>query len=415
LTDKERQTLGEIPLRCGFADGAPAPNDSRCPVTKYRHEFVPSRLLDEARSGWFPRGIRHCLCCELCSPRPDASCGACADEFLLFLGPREGNFPRAFGGALDAVVELQITKQGAGHRLSETKSRVPVPVLTNENRQNRLGWITPDLQVADGSKPGDVALFVGCAPYYDVLLEERQCAIVGAHGSAPTIGFRATDEARAAVELLNSVGVRPVVLGDEVCCGGDRLHAGDREGFTALGERNRDLLRERGVRTVVTGCDDCRYTLGNRYPRHIEGWNFEVVRLADFLVQRGGRLAFMPTRESVAVQPPDPFSDPAGIGSVRRILARIPSLDVREIEPGHPSTFGGWGQLNSVSKRLETDLLKAAQATGATKVLVPGTRMLVRLLEGRRPGSWEETSIAIKAFYGFLVERHTVAAEFTGA
>jgi hypothetical protein len=48
-------------------------------------------------------------------------------------------------------------------------------------------------------------------------------------------------------------------------------------------------------------------------------------------------------------------------------------------------------------------------------VLVPSTRMLVRLIEGRRPGSWEETSIAVKGFYSWLVEHHTVAQEFTGA
>ena len=60
-------------------------------------------------------------------------------------------------------------------------------------------------------------------------------------------------------------------------------------------------------------------------------------------------------------------------------------------------------------------ILKAAEATGAPVVLIPGTRMLVRLLEGRRPGSWEETSIKIKGLYSFLSERHTVTEEFTGA
>ncbi len=85
------------------------------------------------------------------------------------------------------------------------------------------------------------------------------------------------------------------------------------------------------------------------------------------------------------------------------------------METGHPSTFGSWGQFDAVSKHMETDFLKAAEATGAGTVLIPGTRMLVRLLEGRKPGSWEETSIKIKGLYSFIADRHTVHEEFAGA
>ncbi len=381
MNDEGKNILSDIPGACGFSNGAHGPNDSACPVTRYRSEFVPSRLIDEARSGWFPRGIRHCLGCELCSPGPGVSFPSCADDLVLEGGHREGYIPRAFGGALDAVWSLQI----AGN-----------------SRQKRLDWITNDIQITNENESGKVALFVGCAPYYDALLADE-------------IGFRATDESRAAVEMLNSVGVSPVVLPDEVCCGGDRIHAGDRDGFIALGTRNRDLLKERGVKTIVTTCDDCRYTLGNRYPGRIPGWDFKVIRLADYLVERGGRLAFMPTEQVVAIQPPDRYSDPNSVESIRKILTKIPNLITKELEPGLPSTFGSWGQFDAISKRLETDYLKAAECTLAESVLVPGTRMLVRLMEGRRPGSWEETSIKIKGFYGFLAEWHTVALEFTGA
>ena len=380
MNDEKRHSISEIPRDCGFENGAPGPNDSRCPVTRYRPEFVPSRLLDEARSGWFPRGIRHCIGCELCSPDPESSFPACADELLVAGEKREGFIPRAFGGALDAIVELQ---------------------LRSESPQNRLNWLTPDIQIAREGGKGEIALFVGDAPYYDILFEGT--------------GFRATNETRAAVELLNSVGVVPVVLEDEVSDGSERLHAGDRDSFIALGERNRDMFKERGVKTIVTACDDARYTLANRYAKRIDGWDFEIVRLADFLVQRGGRLAFMPTKETVAIQPLDRYSDPTGSDSIRKLLNKVPELTVMEMEDGHPSTFGTWHQFDSVSKRLETDFLKAAQTTGARTVLVPSTRMLVRLIEGRRPGSWEETSIAIKGFYSWLVEHHTVATEFTGA
>ncbi len=381
MTEKKRHSLSDIPCMSGFDRDKPEPDDSACPVTKYRREFVPSRLLDEARSGWFPGGIYHCIGCELCSPSADVSFPECADHMILTDGIRENEIPRAFGGAFDAIVTLQIK---------------------DESRQNRLAWISDNLRIANGNENGEVALFVGCAPYYDTLMGDA-------------IGFNPTDEIRAAIDLLNSVDIRPVVLPDEVCCGGDRLHTGDGDAFIALGSRNCDLLKSRGVKTIVTACDDCRYTLANRYPGRIPGWDFEVVRLADFLVRRGGKLAFMPAPQTVAIQPPDRYSDPNGLESIRKLLGSVPGLTVREFDGGHPSTFGGWNQFNSISKRIETDFLKAAEATGASVVLIPGTRMLVRLLEGRRPGSWEETSIKIKGLYSFLSERHTVTEEFTGA
>jgi len=365
----------------GFTSDAPGPVDAACPVTKYRSEFVPSRLVDEARSGWYPRGIRHCIGCELCSPTPELSFPSCADAIIAQNGPREGHIPRAFGGGHDAIVSIQ---------------------LDGNSKQNRLDWLTGDIHIAGDNEQGKVALFVGCAPYYDSLL-------------AGDIGYSPTDEIRAAVELLNSVRIKPVVLPNEVCCGGDRLHAGDVEGFIELGKRNLDLLKSRGVTTVVTACDDCRYTLANRYPSRIPGWDLEVVRLSDFLVRRGGKLAFMPARETIAVQPPDRYSDPDNTGSLKKLLGSVPELVVVQFEDGYPSTFGGWAQFDAVSKRLETDFLKAAEATRAPTLLIPGTRMLVRLLEGRRPGSWKETSIEIKGLYGFLANRHTVAEEFTGA
>jgi len=381
VPDKKRHSLHDLPGQCGFVSGGLEPNDSVCPVTRYRPEFVPSRLIDEAMSGWFPTLIRHCIGCELCSPDMEHSFANCADKLLLQGGVREDYMPRAFSGALDAIVSIQ---------------------LRNEGSQNRLGWIGEGLKIKAPDHEGKVALFVGNTPYLDSLLGDE-------------IGYYPTDESNAAIELLNSVGVEPVVLPDEVDCGRDRLHAGDRAAFIALGTRNRDLLRERGVKTIVTTCDDVRYTLGTRYPGRIPDWDFEVVRLADFLVSRGGKLAFMPTRETVAIQPPDIYSDPGGNDAVRELLKRIPELIVKTMAPGMPSTFGSWNQFDSYSKLLETDYLRAAEATSAPTLLVSGTTMLVRLLEGRRPGSWEETSIKIKGFYRFLSERHTVAEEFAGA
>ncbi|MCK4719723.1 (Fe-S)-binding protein [bacterium] len=381
MTDHDKHNLLGVKCDSELADGTERPVDSNCPVTKYREDFVPSRLIDEAKTGWFPKLIRHCIGCELCSPTTNASFPECADTCISAVGKQEEFSPMAFGGALDAIVSIQIKQ---------------------ESRQNRLEWIDESLHVADENEKCDVGLFVGDSPYLDILLGDE-------------IGFKPTEEFRAAIDLLNSVGIHPVVLPDEVDAGGDRFHAGDMEAFIILGNRNRDMFKSRGVKTIVTTCDDCYYTLRFRYPRYIDDWDFKVMRLVDFLVEHGGKLTFLSAKETVAIQSPDLYTDHDGLDSVRKLLKSIPGLTVKEIEGGHPSTFGGWGQFDSVTKRLETDFLKAADRTGAVTVLIPSTRMLVRLLEGRRPGSWEETSIEIKGLYGFLSGKHTVHEEFAGA
>jgi hypothetical protein len=316
--------------------------------------------------------------CELCSP-PGASFATCADHMLLAGGYREGFIARAFGGALDAIVTLQL--HGAD--------------------QKRLGWVTPDIEILETADKDAVGLFVGCSPYYDTLLADR-------------IDFKPTSEAHAAVALLNAIGVKPVVLCDEVCCGGDRLHASNHDDFAALGSRNRDLFRERGVKTIVTPCNDCRFTLGVRYPGRIQDWDFEVMSVTDYLLSRGVNLSFMPTRNNIVIQTPDRYSDPNGVASVRKLLAMIPELEIREFS-GHPHTFGSWNIFGGISKSIESALLRSAENTRAETLLVQSTRQLVRLLEGRCPGSWEETSIAIGGLHGYLAGRHVIARDFAGA
>ena len=379
MTGENLHNLPELPVKCGF-EGDVSPADARCPVTPYRPNFVPSRLIEEAKSGWFPLGIRHCIGCELCSPNLLSSFPKCADRIILAGGPREGHFPRAFGGALDAIVDLQI----------------------KGNRQNRLDWITHELKINTGSPSHGIGLFVGCSPYYDPLLSE-------------ILSIRFTNEAHAAVTLLNAIGIDPVVLEDEVCCGGDRLHAADRDGFVSLGSRNLELFKKRGVKTIITVCDDCRYTLSNRYTGRIPGWDFYVVRLADFLFENNGKLAFSSVKKTVAIQPGTLFEDPSGKNSISGLLRRVPDLKIVEIEPGHPSTFGGWNQFDGISKRMESAFLKSAEMTHADVLLIPSSRVLAKLSEGRRPGSWELSSIEIKGLYGFLSENHIVLSEFAGA
>ena len=79
-----------------------------------------------------------------------------------------------------------------------------------------LSWITPDLSVAE---QGEVGLFVGCLPVFDIMFEEE-------------LGVRTIEIARAAIRILNAAGIKPVIASGEACCGHDLLWNGEHDAFT---------------------------------------------------------------------------------------------------------------------------------------------------------------------------------------
>lgn len=353
------------------------PDDSACPVRKYDSDFSPSGIIDELRSGWVPKSLRKCIGCEKCAEKIDASFAENVGRISLESEMNQGFIPRAFSGAHWAIVDVQIK---------------------SETTQNRMSWVTPDLKI---SQTGEIAFFVGCVPYYEILLN-------GGGGNA------VIDEIRSSIRLLNAVGISPVILSDEPCCGIERIMSGDKAGFNKLGNKLIEQLKERGVKTVITSCDDCRFALGEIYPDIFTDWDFDVIRLVDYLERYPGKVAFAKLESSAAIQKPDKFSDSGKLNSVEKILSEIEGLEISECDDSLPSTFGSWEQVNSITNKLILDVLESAQNTGANTFLVPSVRNLARFLETRRTGAWQTTSITLRGLYSFLDERHTVIEDFTG-
>jgi Fe-S oxidoreductase len=103
-------------------------------------------------------------------------------------------------------------------------------------KQNRLGWLSSNLkfQISNLQSPipktqYPTLYFAGCAPHYDALF-------------AP-LGVKGMQVAQASVHILNALGIEPLVLADERCCGHDLLWEGDVDGFLALAQLNAEMIR----------------------------------------------------------------------------------------------------------------------------------------------------------------------------
>jgi len=103
-------------------------------------------------------------------------------------------------------------------------------------------------------------------------------------GCAGSFDDRAKRVTIAFVKILNAVGIKFAVLGNEESCTGDPARrAGNEFLFQMQAMNNIQLLNGYGVNKIVTACPHCFNTLKNEYPEL--GGNYEVIHHSTFLQQ----------------------------------------------------------------------------------------------------------------------------------
>jgi len=261
-----------------------------------------------------------------------------------------------------------------------------------EKPERDMSWIGDDLEIAE---QGEVALFVGCLPFFDAYFEE--------------LGVRTLDIARAAIRTLNRLGIRPVVAADERCCGHDLLWAGDRQTFRALAEANVETFRSRGVAHVLTTCAECCRTWRRDFARAVPDYSPRVEHLAEFLADRidEGAVRFQENgQRTLTYQDPCRLARHLGIvDAPRRVLGELPGTETVEMRlAGHDAVCcgtSGFTHCDADSRRLQARRLEAALETGADTLVTACPKCLIHFSctqsENRRRGSGE-ASIQIEDF-----------------
>ena len=101
-------------------------------------------------------------------------------------------------------------------------------------------------------------------------------------GCAGSFDQRAQKITRAFVTILDKIGVKYAILGQEEMCTGDPVRrAGNEFMFQMMAFQNIQILNNYGVKKIVTACPHCFNTLKNEYPEL--GGNYEVIHHASFL------------------------------------------------------------------------------------------------------------------------------------
>jgi heterodisulfide reductase subunit D len=262
-----------------------------------------------------------------------------------------------------------------------------------EMQQNRLGWLDGALRVSAAS---DTLYFVGCLPYYDSMFRG--------------IGAEGIEIARAAVQVLNHLGIEPQVLADERCCGHDQLWQGEFGTFQALARLNLERLKASGVRRVVTTCPECARTLKLDYPQCFGPHHLEVVHLSELVATLKPDLAVVAPSALVTYQDPCRLGRHLGIyDAPRRVLTGL-GLKVAEMERSRKTSLccgtSCWTACGQVSKNIQVERLREAQATGAELLVTACVKCQIHFKCAQDdPALRDEIAIPVRDWATVVAER----------
>lgn len=333
VREKLKKTRAFLCLECGKCTAV-------CPISSYDQGYSPRRMLadglfynaDEIISD---KLLWSCLTCQLCSQRCPVDVGY--SEYMKDVRAeayRQGKWGSpAHGNALLYIMEM-----------------TAAPKL----KQNRTGWINGDLKTR---KKGDVLYFVGCLPYYQDFFSKD-------------LEFEPLSIGRDTIKILNYIGIEPVVLDNERCCGHDLYWLGQTDKFEQLAALNLKEIESTGAKTVVTACPECATALKQLYSEKFGANGFDVKHISEMVAENIDKFKFNNLEKEVT------FHDPCRLGrfmdvydAPRRALESIPGIKMHEMQHTRRGAIccgtTNWMNCGSTSHQIQKSRLNEAQNTGA--------------------------------------------------
>lgn len=345
---------------------------------QYSPRLLAHKLITEPGDrAYIDNAVWECLTCALCEERCPSQVQFCRfiREMRAVLADDLGLLGRpAHDGALHAWMRI---------------------MTAPELKQDRLGWLTPDLKVVE---TGEVAFFTGCAPYFDVFFANLEVDTVRL--------------ARDSIRLMNFLDIAPVVLGNERCCGHDLLWSGDRKNFATLARLNYQEFKDRGIKEVVTSCPECFQVLGTFMPQAVPGFDLKVTFLLDLMereINKGG-VSFRPLTRRATYQDPCRLGRMAGrYEGPRNLLKLIPGLELAEMASSRHSAIccgnSAWINCDAYSKRIQVGRLKEAKATGADLLVTACPKCLIHATCAMRdPVQGEPLTMEVAGLVSLIAE-----------
>jgi Fe-S oxidoreductase len=335
LEDLIKETKTYYCLECGKCTAV-------CPVSRHNSNFSPRFMLERALMGFegeliHDRELFSCLACYACS----------------HLCPSDVDYP-----VFTQKVRNLASSQGEHGDCAHSGTLLSLMRLESrpDIKQRRLEW----LNGCRTSQKSEVLYFVGCAPYFEPIFEDIEVSPVNI--------------ARNSIKILNALGIEPMLLPNERCCGHDLLWTGDTETFKKLAQLNAQMIKESGAKKIVFSCPEGYRTFKIDYPQYVK-LDCEPMHITELLAQNLSALSLRAKQSNPEVKRVT-YQDPCRLGRhlgiyepPREIIRAMPGIKLVEMEhSGDESICCGtsaWTNCSSYSKQIRIERLLEAKATGA--------------------------------------------------
>lgn len=318
-----------------------------CPIALVNNSYSPRTIVAHTLQRSKDEVLRDpmlwaCLTCKNCEP----GCPADVDytNLTLDLRAQAKEYGQqgmcTHGGALQSLMHI---------------------MTTPDLKQKRLEWVDSKLKIAE---KGEVLYFVGCAPYFDVFFSD--------------LGVQTLHTAKSVIKMLNAVGIEPVLMPDERCCGHDLLWSGDRENFLKLAEHNLEAIKKTGAKKVIFSCPECYRTLKEDYTANFGSLGFETLHISEIIAEKiDSKEILFPTdsrEEKVTFQDPCRLGRHLGVYEApRKVMTSVPGVHLNDMtKSGKKAVCCGvsnWMNCTTYSKQIQVERLRQAKSTGADTLI----------------------------------------------
>lgn len=358
-------------MECGVCTGS-------CPVSHTMESFSPRQIIKNTlikkQDLTCQRELWACLTCARCSER-------C---------PVHIDFPEFIRHYRDQADECQNQPLPSHHGIFQTISELQTAIPA----QNRTAWAEAAGKIQ--KKKGEIYLFTGCLPYFNVFFKY--------------LDLECLQTAKSALHLLNSLGIEPVLSSQECCCGHDALWSGRREIFLTLAAKNLEAIKATGAKKVLFLCPEGYLTFKKHYPEALGELPFEVQHLSEFLAKELPRsdLQFRPnTNGSVTYQDPCRLGRWSGeYEHPRRLLNLVPGTKLTEMEKNRENAqccgTTAWMECSACSREMQGQRLQEALQTGAETLITACPKCQIHLQCAQNSQS---DQLAIKDIFTYVQER----------
>jgi len=258
----------------------------------------------------------------------------------------------------------------------------------------RNSWIDKSIDVNKGA---EVLLFAGCLTLFD--------AVPGCECGDGFAGM-----ARSAVKLLNKLGVSPIVLEDERCCGRDLYDTGERELFASLARHNLEAIKKTGAAKVLTICPECAFTLKRTYAEEFGGAPFEVEHITEYIAANMSKLGFERGEERFA------FHDPCYLcrslcvsDAPRAVLAELSREAPIELERRGAAApccgAGSWTNHGPHTRTAVNERLTEAHRCGADVLVTACPKCTLLYAEANPACSWKQSPVVVRDLISIAASR----------